>query len=47
MNAAYAAGMQVIMVPDPKVSDEQRRNATQVLTTLENFKPEQFGLPPF
>lgn len=45
--AAYNAGMQVVMVPDRRVSDEDRKFATLVLDSLLDFKPEEFGLPPF
>lgn len=47
VSAARAAGMQVVMVPDSHVPIEMCSDATQVLSSLENFKPEQFGLPPF
>jgi len=47
VTAALAAGMQVVMVPDVHVPDSQRRAATQVLKTLNDFKPEDFNLPPF
>lgn len=39
--------MQVIMVPKSDEADDQRQNATQVLSSLLDFKPEEFGLPPF
>lgn len=39
--------MQVVMVPNPHVTEDQRKNATQVLESLMDFKPEDFGLPPF
>ncbi|XP_030382908.1 probable pseudouridine-5'-phosphatase isoform X2 [Scaptodrosophila lebanonensis] len=47
VTAAISAGMQVVMVPDPRLSKERCNNATQVLRSLEDFKPEEFGLPPF
>ena len=47
VEAGLAAGMQVVMVPDHKVTKEFRLSATQVLATLEHFQPEDFGLPPF
>ncbi|CAB3374917.1 Hypothetical predicted protein [Cloeon dipterum] len=47
VKAGVAAGMQVVMVPDPRVSPELREGAALVLESLEHFKPELFGLPPF
>lgn len=47
VTAGVSAGMQVVMVPDPHISDEQRKHATVVLDSLEEFKPELFGLPAF
>lgn len=46
MKAAKAAGMQVVMVPDPKVDKEGRANATVVVDSLLNVDLEAFGLPP-
>lgn len=45
--AAKSAGMQVVMVPDSHVTAEQKKDATLVIDTLLDFKPEEFGLPPF
>lgn len=47
VQAAKSAGMQVVMVPEAYVNDEKRKEATIVHESLEHFKPEQFGLPPF
>lgn len=45
--AAKLAGMQAVMVPDSHCTDEQKKDATVVLKNLLQFKPEEFGLPPF
>ncbi|XP_054979589.1 pseudouridine-5'-phosphatase [Sorex araneus] len=45
--AAVAAGMQAVMVPDAHLSPELTAQATQVLPSLQDFRPELFGLPPF
>ncbi|XP_053693249.1 probable pseudouridine-5'-phosphatase isoform X1 [Sabethes cyaneus] len=47
VTAGRAAGMQVVMVPDPHIDEEQRKHATVVLNSLEEFQPELFGLPAF
>lgn len=47
VTAANSADMQVVMVPDPRLSPEKCSHATQVLQSLTDFKPEEFGLPPF
>ncbi|RDD37535.1 Pseudouridine-5'-phosphatase [Trichoplax sp. H2] len=45
--ASCAAKMPVVMVPDPRMDPEHFKKATLVLKSLEEFKPEEFGLPPF
>ncbi|CAJ0604665.1 unnamed protein product [Cylicocyclus nassatus] len=48
VQATIAAGMQCVAVPDPALrSQVQLLNVSKVLTSLEEFKPEEFGLPPF
>lgn len=47
VQAACSAGMQSIMIPEDYVPEDMRKKATLVLNSLEEFKPELFGLPPF
>ncbi|CAJ0599149.1 unnamed protein product [Cylicocyclus nassatus] len=46
--AAIAAGMRCVMVPADEHREEvMRLGVTKVINTLEEFRPEEFGLPPY
>ena len=45
MEAALAAGMSGVVVPDPNMDHSQYQNASQIISSLENFDPEYWGLP--
>ncbi|XP_010536908.1 PREDICTED: (DL)-glycerol-3-phosphatase 2 [Tarenaya hassleriana] len=45
--AAKNAGMNVVMVPDPRLDSSYHSDADQVLESLLKFEPEEWGLPPF
>lgn len=47
VQAGVSAGMQTVMVPDSHLPKHFTEKATLVLTSLEDFKPEEFGLPKF
>lgn len=47
VQAAIAAGCQVVMVPPPFATNEMRKEATLTIDSLEEFQPELFGLPPY
>jgi len=47
VQAARAAGMQVVAVPDKRVNPEIMADATQILYSMAQFRPEDFGLPAF
>ena len=45
--AAKAAGMGVVMVPDTRLNKDSYNDPTQVIFSLEDFKPEDYGFPAF
>jgi len=45
--SAISAKMQCVMVPDPRLKAEYLKKATCVITSLDDFVPEDFGLPPY
>ena len=48
IEAADAAGMQSVMIPERnRVDPEKTLKATQLLSSMKDFRPEDFGLPPY
>uniref|UniRef100_A0A1D1Y5V3 glycerol-1-phosphatase n=1 Tax=Anthurium amnicola TaxID=1678845 RepID=A0A1D1Y5V3_9ARAE len=45
--AAKNAGMSVVMVPDPRLDASYHEGADQILSSLLDFDPSSWGLPPF
>jgi len=45
--AALAAGMSVVVVPDPNMDHCHYKNASQIISSLKYFDPEYWGLPKF
>jgi len=47
VEAALRAGMPCVLIPDPSMRLDDVPQATQTLASLAEFKPEEWGLPPF
>lgn len=47
LEAGKAAGMRVIVVPDPNMDKSRYEGAIQILGSLLDFDPPRFGLPAF
>ncbi|CAG9811812.1 unnamed protein product [Chironomus riparius] len=47
VQAAIAADMQVVAIPDQLTCKSKVKNATVILDSLNDFRPEYFGLPAF
>lgn len=47
VKGAITAGMQAVLVPSKDINPEKKKDATLVLKSLLDFKPEVFGLPTF
>lgn len=47
VQAGKNAGMSVVMVPDPRLDSSFHGVADQVLESLMDFNPAEWGLPPF
>ncbi|MGR3319437.1 MAG: HAD-IA family hydrolase [Candidatus Anammoxibacter sp.] len=46
MEAALNANMSVVVVPDPEMDKSEYYGAHQMLNSLKEFQPQQWGMPP-
>ena len=47
IEAALAAGMSVVVVPDHNMDHKFYKNASQIISSLKDFDPEYWGLPKY
>ena len=47
VTSAITAGLKCVMIPDPRLDKSLLNQATLVIDSLNDFKPELFGLPSF
>ena len=47
VKAGKSAGMGVVMVPDDRLDSTYYNNADLVIKSLVDFKPQEWGFPPF
>lgn len=47
IEAAMAAGMPAVLVPDANLDISRVTGAAAVIKSMEDFNPAEWGLPPF
>ena len=47
MRAALAAGMSVVLLPDPQLQDAEMFDAHEILASMELFRPDTWNLPSY